>query len=255
MDRFGEWRPIEAAASDDGEEKSPSKDLPAKPAEPARPEANASSVRLVGLAAAGFLAVAGVFVWMTPAPQAPAAQIEGGAYFDPLATESPIAADSAMDGVAGTELVVDVEGAVVRPGIQRLAGGSRVGDANAAAGGYAPTVDVGAAAAQLNLAAPLTDGDKVHVPARGEAVAAAASVVPRGPSAAGPVGDTGGLININTASSDQLDTLPGIGPVTAAKIIAAREEAPFASVDELLSREIVGSSTFDKLKTLVTIAP
>jgi competence protein ComEA len=146
------------------------------------------------------------------------------------------------------EIVVDVEGAVVRPGLHRLPFGSRVGDAIAIAGGYSPQVDIDAAAALLNLAESLVDGAKVHVPARGEAVSATTPA--REPGAAGPAGASG-LIDINTATSEQLDTLPGIGPVTAAKIIAAREEAPFASVDELLSREVVGSSTFEKLRSLV----
>jgi len=254
MDRFGEWRPIEPAASEDGDEKTPSKDLPARPVEPARPEANAHSVRLIGLAAAAVFAVAGVVVWMNTAAARPTTAVDAGGFFDPLATGEPSEFAGVETAAAGSTLIVDVEGAVTRPGIQSLPSGSRIGDAIAAAGGYSPAIDVTAAAEQLNLAKALADGDKIHVPARGEAAVAVATAIARDPSAVGPSGQ-GALIDVNTATSDQLDTLPGIGPVTAAKIIAAREEAPFASVDELLSREVLGSSTFEKIKTLVTVAP
>ena len=63
------------------------------------------------------------------------------------------------------------------------------------------------------------------------------------------------MIDINHATADELDTLPGIGPVTAAKIIDARTQAPFATVDELQSRGVVGASTFEKLRDLVTVTP
>jgi len=254
MDRFGEWRPIEPAASEDGDEKTPSKDLPATPVEPVRPEANAHSVRLIGLAAAAVFAVAGVVIWMNTAAARPVTAVNGGGLFDPLASRKPSELGAVETSATGSALIVDVEGAVAQPGVQSLPSGSRIGDAIAAAGGYSPMVDVAAASEQLNLAKPLADGDKIHVPARGEAVAAAATAFARDPTAVGPIG-AGAPINLNTASSDELDTLPGIGPVTAAKIIAAREEAPFVSVDELLSREVVGSSTFEKIKTLVTVAP
>jgi competence protein ComEA len=133
-----------------------------------------------------------------------------------------------------------------------------VGDAIAAAGGYSPQVDVAAAALQLNLAQRLADGDKIQVPARGdtsrEPPAAAATAQPPG-SPATVDSSSGTLINLNSATEAQLDTLPGIGPVTAGKIIAAREETPFASVDELLGRKVVGPSTFEKLLELVTVGP
>ena len=248
MDRFGEWRPIEPAADDDGP-KPPSADEPAKPA---KPEANANNVRLVGLLTAGVLAGIGVVIWLTSANPPPSFAVNGQAVvFDARSSASPDGA-SASEQLGDAEIVVDVEGAVIRPGVHRLAAGSRVGDAIAVAGGYSAQVDIGSAAALLNLAAELADGAKIHVPARGES--AAASAVPQQPGSAGPGGPPG-LINVNSAATDQLDTLPGIGPVTAAKIIAAREQAPFGSVDELLSREVVGASTFEKIRALITVGP
>ncbi len=245
MDRFGEWRPIEPAADDDGPKPPPAH-------EPAKPEANANNVRLVGLLAAGVLAVTGAVIWFTSTSAQPSLAISGQAgVFDPgssIAVEGASVSESPLD----TGVVVDVQGAVLRPGVHRLVAGSRVGDAIAAAGGYSSQVDIDGAAALLNLAAPLADGAKVHVPSRGEA--ATGSGPPRDPSVIEP-GGAGGLINVNSATTAELDTLPGIGPVTAGKIIAAREQAPFASVDELLNREVVGPSTFEKIRELVTVGP
>ncbi len=147
-----------------------------------------------------------------------------------------------------TVVVVDVGGAVAEPGVYRLGAGARVGDAIAAAGGYSPRVDAERADVQLNLAAVIHDGDQIHVPARGEAAADS------GGGATDP-GGTNGPIDLNRATSEQLDTLPGVGPVTAAKIIAAREQQPFASVDDLATRKVVGNATLDKIRDLVTVGP
>jgi competence protein ComEA len=146
-------------------------------------------------------------------------------------------------------LVVDVSGAVLRPGVYRLPPGSRVGDAIAAAGGYSPRVAAERASSELNLAAPLHDGEQIDVPSRDE---------PTGTQASG-IGGVGGshggsaLVDLNRASAEELDALPGIGPVTAAKIIAARTDSPFTSVDQLLDRKLVGQKVFDQIKSLVTI--
>lgn len=145
-------------------------------------------------------------------------------------------------------VVVDVGGAVRSPGVYRLPAGSRVGDAIAAAGGYGARVDAELADRQLNLAAVVHDGDEIHVPARGEDTAPTAADGGSGSTAGRP-------IDLNRASADQLDTLPGIGPVTAAKIIAARELAPFASVDDLATRKVVGPATLEKIRGLVTVGP
>jgi competence protein ComEA len=167
---------------------------------------------------------------------------------------SPVA-PGASTGARGV-LVVDVQGAVARPGVIHLPTGSRVGDAIAAAGGFGPRVAADRVGRELNLAALLRDGDQVVVPSRDDGGAAAGSGGGgSGGSSGGPSGAQAGSgpIDLNRATASELDALPGIGPVTANKIIAAREERPFASVDDLRSRKVLGAATFDKIKDLVVV--
>ncbi len=152
------------------------------------------------------------------------------------------------------DLVVDVGGAVARPGVYRLPEGARVADAIEAAGGYGGTVDAALADRQLNLAAPVRDGEKVRVPARGDAATGGEPGGSGGNGSQGVAVD-GGPIDINHASAEALDTLPGVGPATVAKIMAARDERPFGSVDDLLARKVVGAATMEKLRSLVTVGP
>jgi competence protein ComEA len=151
-------------------------------------------------------------------------------------------------------LVVDVEGAVVRPGLVRVPAGARVGDAIDLAGGFAPTTDLAAAARMLNLAQEVTDGLKIVVPAIGDGLGSgdgrSGADTPDGSDQAHV---EAGLVDLNLATDAELDTLPGVGPATIAKIVAAREESPFRSVDELRGRGIVGEATFGKLRDLVTV--
>lgn len=184
------------------------------------------------------------------------------------AQPSPIGtagSDDRSRASASPDVVVDVGGAVARPGVYALPGGSRLADALRAAGGFSLAVDVDAAGQQLNLASPLGDGTKIRVPARGDRLAGAVSGTGSAPgsvttpapvaSAPGGVAPAGGLVDINHATEAELDALPGIGPVTAAKIIAARAQQPFASVQELDDRNVVGPSVLARIQDLVTVRP
>lgn len=138
-------------------------------------------------------------------------------------------------------LLVDVVGAVRRPGLYRLRGGARVADAVRLAGGVTRRAD----AAAVNLAAPLFDGTQVVVPSRGATAGAAAS---SGSVSAGPV-----RVSLNGATAEQLDALPGIGPVTAQKIVAYRtEHGSFHSVDDLDAIPGIGPARIAQLRDLVT---
>jgi len=165
---------------------------------------------------------------------------------DPLGTSGAVLLESA-EGI----LVVEIVGAVPRPGVFHLPPGSRVGDLVAAAGGYGLRVDTARAGRELNLAATLHDGDQVRVPSRDDDPATA----PAGSSAAPgePATASGTPVDLNHATQADLEALPGIGPATALKIIAAREEAPFAAVEELRTRGVLGEKTFEKLRELVTV--
>jgi competence protein ComEA len=152
------------------------------------------------------------------------------------------AASTSPAALASDLLVVDVEGAVVRPGVLELPAGSRVADAIAAAGGYSALADLAAAAAQVNLAAALQDGQQIVVPMIGATA---------GGGSGGASSD--GLVDLNSASPGELDSLPGIGPVTVEKIVAARAEQPFTSLEEMVTRKVLTTSQVDKIRDLVTL--
>jgi competence protein ComEA len=140
------------------------------------------------------------------------------------------------------KVVVHVVGQVYKPGLYSLPEGSRVDDAIKRAGGPKPK----AALALVNLAAPVADGQQVVVPSNREAAQALA-----GGSMAG---GTGGPVHLNSATLDQLDELPGIGPVTAQKILDYRSEhGAFGSVEELDAVPGIGPATLDELRDLVDL--
>ena len=195
---------------------------------------------VVGAVACGALAFALAF-----------AEASGEALVVEGASPLPIVgASGALDpgtAAVGGEVVVEIVGAVPHPGVLRMPAGSRIGDVIAAAGGYGPRVDTVRAERELNLAATVKDGDQVRVPSRDD-VPAAGSAAPVQSS-----GSTAAPVDLNHATQAELEALPGIGPATAQKIIAAREEAPFAAVEELRSRGVLGEKTFEKLRGLVAV--
>lgn len=235
--------------------------------------------RLVAVLVA--LALAGLLAWRLLAPAEPAPEMElpfassastgGGSGGQAPGTTAGSGgsvpggagvAASASGSTVPTEVVVHVAGAVGRPGVQRLPGGSRLVDAVEAAGGANPDADL----ARVNLAVPVQDGQQVYVPRVGEVPptpvggAGGPSTASSGSSgSSGSPGDASGSgsgqpVNINTASADELDTLPGVGPATAEAIIAYREQSgPFTSVDQLLDVRGIGDAKLAQLRDLVTI--
>lgn len=204
------------------------------------------------LAAAGVAALA--LLWLLSRPGSAPAEGSGGppmgaafalASPEPTATPSP----------APTELTVHVAGLVAAPGVHRLPAGARVGDAVAAAGGAAS----GAVLDGVNLARPLVDGEQVLVGGPG-VVGGPAGPPPGGPAgegvsaAAGPAVRPDGLLDLNLATVDDLDALPGLGPVLAERIVRHREEiGRFTEVGELRDVSGIGEKTFQDLAPLVVV--
>jgi competence protein ComEA len=152
----------------------------------------------------------------------------------------PPAAEAGVSGGPSSRVVVDVVGAVRRPGLYRLAPHARIADAISRAGGASREAEL----AQVNLAAPLADGEQIVVPRRGAESSAAGSAAPGGASSA--------PVQLSTATLEQLDELPGVGPVTAQKILDYRNaHGAFHSVDELDAVPGIGPKRLDQLRKLV----
>lgn len=206
--------------------------------------------RMLVAAGGGALVLIAAAAWMFLSPTlgdaSPAESAGAEAFALPSAGAVSVASPAASSSV-----VVDVQGGVAEPGIRELPAGSRVADAIAAAGGYASDADLEAAAGSINLAQPLVDGGQVRVPRIGDAVVAAEPGAGGGEPGAGEPGG-GGVVNLNTATPEQLEALPGIGPVTVQKIVAARQEAPFASLEDAVQRGVLNRGQLEDLQGLAT---
>jgi competence protein ComEA len=163
-----------------------------------------------------------------------------------VALAPPVAPPAETTTAAPTQLVVDVVGAVRRPGLYRLVQGARIADAVARAGGATRKANL----SLINLAAPLADGQQVVVPGRGSGSTPTAAPAGAGPAGVAPAAT--GPVHLNTATLEQLDSLPGVGPVTAQKILDYRQKhGSFSSVDELDAVPGIGPARMDQLKDLV----
>lgn len=159
------------------------------------------------------------------------------------------ASDRSSTAIASTSttaarVVAHAAGAVVHPGVYELRAGARVTDLIDAAGGPTPDADVD----RLNLAAPVTDGERVYVPRIGEAMPSVRS------ASGAATGEVAGPLDLNTATLEQLDELPGVGPATAKAIIDERDRrGGFRSVDDLLDVRGIGPAKLDAIRDLVRV--
>ena len=147
---------------------------------------------------------------------------------------------------SASKIAVDIEGAVVNPGLYRLNEDARIQDLLILSNGLSKDADRDWVEKNLNLAAHLSDGSKIYIPRLGELQNEAKNLVQTGSSTQ----NLGGLININTATVSQLDSLTGIGPVTADKIINNR---PYRTVEELLSKKVLTSKVFSQIKDKLSV--
>lgn len=196
------------------------------------------------------LVVGGMQFWLHK-PDPPAIALHPPPTAAPTATPGPT--PTPLPTATLPPLTVYVSGAVQKPGLYQLAAGARLGDALALAGGLAANAND----ALVNQAELLFDGAHLYIPEVGAAPAAEAPVaVLSGAPRAGPVGNpagegnTGGLVNLNTATLEQLDSLPGVGPSKAQAIV---ENRPYASADDLERVPGIGASTIEQLRPLVTV--
>jgi competence protein ComEA len=163
----------------------------------------------------------------------------------PIVIQPPPPTATALPAATVAPIRVYVNGAVNAAGVYELPAGSILADAVALAGDLAPE----AAAAFVNLALPLSDGMHIYIPSEEETPGDTPVVVSEPADLSGP-----GPVNINTATAVELETLPGVGPATAQKIIAYRDEnGPFATIEDIMLVAGIGEVKFDGLKELITV--
>jgi len=150
-----------------------------------------------------------------------------------------------------SKIIIDIEGAVISPGVYEVSSDSRIKDVLIKAGGLSSDANREWVSKNLNLANKVKDGGKIYIPKIGGSVSTGTKSTTsiKGTTGGESETESGELINVNTASLEELDTLSGIGPVTAQKIIDGR---PYGSIEELVEKKVVGSSLFEKIKENIT---
>lgn len=148
-----------------------------------------------------------------------------------------------------SKIVVDIEGAVISPGVYELSKDARVKDLIVKSGGLSASADRNWFAKNMNLASKLTDGAKIYIPLVGEKVDAA-SINSQVAGVNSSQTSQNRLININTGTNSELDSLPGVGLVTASKIIQNR---PYQTIEDLLNKKVVSSKVFSQIKDKVSV--
>lgn len=162
-------------------------------------------------------------------------------FIQPAAKPSAYPQESLVSPENFNQIKIDVSGAVNNPAVYTLPANSRIEDAIRAAGGINGQANQEYLSKQLNLSQRLSDGQKVYVPSIGENGTVAG---------VGTTSNNQGKVGVNSASLELLDTLPGVGPVTAGKIISGR---PYSSLDQLVARKVVSQSVFAKIKDLIDL--
>ena len=212
----------------------------------------AASLALVGMLGYGWGRSSGASSPMHTASVNAQGSVEVIDLSKPSLAPAPTEPSTPAEQSPPAEVVVHVSGAVKQAGVYRLAPDSRVADAIEQAGGTTENANLDA----LNLAEPLQDGQKIHVPRKGEASAPTTASVspPRTPRRAPQAAAVQFPINLNTATAEQLEAIPGIGPVLAQRIIEYRQtHGRFQSVDELLEVRGIGPKRLESMRPYVTV--
>ncbi len=168
----------------------------------------------------------------------------------PVDGSAPGGPTSSLPVAPPVTVTVHVAGQVASPGVYAVPSGGRVADAVVAAGGTSSEADV----EQLNLAARVSDGERIYVPRRGEAPPPVAGTVPTSSAASSKGGAPSGPVDLNTATAEQLEALPGVGPATSKAILAYRtSHGRFRSVTELLEVPGIGPAKLEALRPMVRV--